>query len=171
MTVSESAGAATKALEILKDLPLWLLTGLAVACGVLLFFPAIAASAPAAARPWLVLGGIVFGVLAIARAIGTLLQKVPIWRASADGRRRFHMTPEPQQSFWSSAKQPDDSVVTQIAARLVIKNRTPTELALVRARLISPRIRGEVTTMSRFAPWTAIFTDQLRTRDTRYRLV
>ena len=142
--VGEGAGITTRTLEVLKDLPLWLLVGLAVASGLLLFLPAIAASVPAVARPWIVVAGVVFGVLALARALGTLVQKIPAWNASADRRRRFHLMPEPHQSHWSSSKQPDDSVVTQVAARLLVKNRTPEPLAPVRARLISPKINGEI---------------------------
>src|SRR2546426_5971896 len=133
----KGAEKTTKMREVRKALPLWLLIGLAVASGLLLFFPAIAASVPAVARPWIVLAGVVFGVLALARALGTLIQKISAWKASADRRRRFYLMPEPQQSHWSSSKQPDDSVVTQIAAHLLVKNRTPEPLALVRTRLIS----------------------------------
>jgi hypothetical protein len=34
--VEQGAGAATKALEVVKELPLWLLVGLAISAGVLL---------------------------------------------------------------------------------------------------------------------------------------
>ncbi|MGC2768421.1 MAG: hypothetical protein WB607_23155 [Candidatus Acidiferrum sp.] len=40
--VGEGAGITTKALEVMKDLPLWLLIGLSIAAGLLLFFPAFA---------------------------------------------------------------------------------------------------------------------------------
>lgn len=83
MTVEQSAGAATKALEVLKDVPLWLLSGLAISARVLLRIPVLGRS-----------------------------RFVP-------GRRRFHATAEPQQSFWSGSKQADGSVVT-----LTVKNRT-----------------------------------------------
>jgi hypothetical protein len=142
--LGEGAGITTKTLEVLKDLPLWLLIGLAVASGLLLFFPPIAALAPAVARPWIVVLGVVFGVLAVARATGALIQRISVWKASADSRRRFHLMSDPQQSHWSSSKQPDDSVITQVAARLLVKNRTSGPLALVQARLITPRVRGEI---------------------------
>jgi hypothetical protein len=142
--VGEGAGIATKALEVVKDLPLWLLTGLAISAGVLLFLPAVALSIPAIARPWILCTGVVFGVLAASRGIAVLIQAVPSWRASADARRRFHLTGVPQESHWSSAKQADDSIVTQISAHLLVKNRTTNPLALVGVRLISPCLRGEV---------------------------
>ena len=81
-----------------------------------------------------------------------LSEKIPAWKTAADARRRFHLTAVPQQSHWSSAKQPDDSVVTQVAAQLLVKNRTPGPLALARASLVSPKIHGEIVIMmSRFA--------------------
>jgi hypothetical protein len=142
--VGEGAGIATKALEVVKDLPLWLLTGLAVSAGILLFLPAVAPSIPPVARPWILGTGVVFGVLAASRGIAVVIHGVPSWRASADARRRFHLTGVPQQSHWSSAKQADDSIITQISAHLLVKNRMTNPLALVGVRLISPHLRGEV---------------------------
>jgi hypothetical protein len=142
--VGESAGTTAKLLEVLKDLPLWLLSGLAISAGVLLLIPTFAVSVPSVARPWIIVGGVVCAVLALVRAIGILIEKIPAWKTAADARRRFHLTAVPQQSHWSSAKQADDSIVTQVAARLLVKNRTPGPLALVRSRLISPKIRGEI---------------------------
>jgi len=77
MTVEQGAGAATKALEVLKDVPLWLLSGLAVAAGVLLWIPGLV---PLAVRLWFIGGGITFGVLAVARAIEMLLERIPAWK-------------------------------------------------------------------------------------------
>lgn len=142
--VRESAGTTTKLLEVLRDLPLWLMSGLAVSAGVLLFIPALAVSVPPIARPWIIVGGVVCLVLALARAIGLLFEKIPVWKASRIARRRFHLSAVPQQSHWSSAKQADDSIVTQVVARLLVKNRTASPLALVRARLVNPKIRGEI---------------------------
>jgi hypothetical protein len=142
--VEQTAGIATKIIEVLKDLPLWLLIGLAASAGVLLWIPPFAASLPSAFRPFVVIAGVIFGVLAVVRAIALLLERIPVWRAGRDERRRFHLTAEPQQSFWSSAKQPDDSIVTQVVARFVVKNRTEEPLALTHARLVKPRIRGEI---------------------------
>ncbi len=87
--VGESAGATAKILEVLKDLPRWLLIALAGAEGLLLFVPTIATAAPAGARPWVVLMGVVSGALAATRALGLLMQWWPSWRASVAARRRF----------------------------------------------------------------------------------
>lgn len=141
MTVEQSAGAATKALAVLKDLPLWLLCGLAVAAGILLRIPSLVTPP---IRPWLIAGGITLGVLAVARAIAMLFEQKPVWKKLRDERRRFYVAPEPQQSFWSSAKQADDSIVTQVVARLTVKNRTEEPLGLLHVRLVKPIVRGEV---------------------------
>lgn len=141
MTVEQSAGAATKALELLKDLPLWLLSGLAVAAGVLLWIPGIL---PLAVRPWLIGGSVTFGVLAAARGTALLFEQIPVWKRMREERRRFHVTGEAQQSFWSSSKQADGSIMTQVVARLTVKNRTEEPLGLSHVRLVKPRISGEV---------------------------
>src|SRR5437667_4713957 len=140
--VVEKAESAAKILQGLQDLPLWVFAGLTTSAAILLWIPAIAAFVPAYVRPWIVMAGVICGSLAGARAIGILIKKIPVWRASKDARRRFYLTEVPQQSHWSSAKQSDDSIVTQIVTDLLIKNRTSSPLALTRARLISPRIRG-----------------------------
>jgi hypothetical protein len=142
--VQEGAGTAAKVLEVLKDLPLWLLFGLTISAGTLLFVPSIAALGPAIARPWIIVAGVVFGSLTVARGTGILIHEIPIWKASADARRRFRLIALPQQSHWSSSKQADDSIVTQISIDFLVKNRTASALALVHARLINPRVRGEI---------------------------
>jgi hypothetical protein len=139
--IEQSAGAATKALEVLKDIPLWLLSGLAISAGVLLWVPALL---PPAVRPWIIIGGITFGVLAAVRGAAILFEQIPAWRKAREEGRRFHVTAEPQQSFWSSAKQADGSIVTQVVASLVVKNRTAEPLGLVHVRLVKPKIRGEI---------------------------
>ena len=142
--VGEGAGAAAKVLEVLKDLPLYIFVGLALAAGGLLFLPSIAQSVPASAHPWILIGGIVSASLAFARAAGIVIGWLSRWRTAKAARRAFHITAVEQQSFWHVAKQPDDSLITQVAARLFVKNLTDDPLALVSATLLKPRIRGEI---------------------------
>jgi len=80
MEAEQTAGTATKILEVLKDLPLWLLIGLAASAGVLLWIPPFAASLPPAIRPFVVIAGVMFGVLAVVRTIALLLERIPVWR-------------------------------------------------------------------------------------------
>ncbi len=142
--VGEGAGATARVLEVLKDLPLWVLIGLAGSAALLLFVPVITASVPKSTRPWIVLVGVVCAGLSTARATGLFIQWVRAWRASAAARQRFFMTAISRRCHWSRARQSDDSVVTQVAAHLLIKNLEEEPLSLVSARLIKPSIRGEV---------------------------
>jgi hypothetical protein len=90
------------------------------------------------------MAAVLFGALGAARATALLIERIPIWRAARAARRKFHLTAVTQQSFWASSKQPDDSVVTQVSARLYIKNLTDYPLALVSAMLVKPHVRGEI---------------------------
>lgn len=139
--VEQGAGAATKALEVLKELPLWLFSGLAISAGILLLIPGLL---PPSVRPWIISAGVTFAVLAVARATAILVEQIPAWKRARDERRRFHVTAEPQQSFWSSSKQADGSIVTQVVARVVVKNRTAEPLGLAHVRLVKPKIDGEI---------------------------
>jgi hypothetical protein len=73
-----------------------------------------------------------------------LFERIPAWKKMREECRRFHATPEAQQSFWLSSKQADGSIVTQVVARLSVKNRTEEALGLSHVRLLKPRIRGEI---------------------------
>jgi hypothetical protein len=106
------SGEPAKLLEVVKDLPPWLLAGLFLVAGILLRFPPLAVLLPGPFRPWIVFGGVVSGALTVDRATRLLAEKVPGWRAAARARRRFYLNAIPQQSFWSGSKQADDSIVT-----------------------------------------------------------
>lgn len=66
--IGEGTASAAKGLEIIKDLPLWVLAGLTIAGSVLIFAPGIAPVAPATAGPWIIVATVLFGALAVARA-------------------------------------------------------------------------------------------------------
>lgn len=144
MTPFEGVTGFGKFVEAVKDLPAWLFSAFAVAAGILLFVPPVNAELPKTYRPWLVVVLVVFGVLALFKWI---MVAFGVWRASraeARARKTFHVTPITQQCHWSSAKQADGSIVTQISAHLSVKNQSTTPLGLTSARVISPKIRGEI---------------------------
>ncbi len=141
MPTSGEIQASAKAIEVLKDIPLWLLGGLAVALGILTAFVHYTHLLP---YIWFFVGSVFFGVLFFSRLIAVLIQEIPAWKSAAKERVRFYLTPIAQQSHLSSARQADDSVVTQIAVRVLVKNRTDKPLSLTRARLIKPRVKGEI---------------------------
>jgi hypothetical protein len=131
-------------LNAVKDLPLWLLAALAITIDIFVLVPKLSADVSNEGKPWLVFSAILFTVLAFARAISVGLQFWRSWAASRDARRTFHLTPIKHQCLWSVSKQSDDSFVTQIVGHFTVRNRTQVPLGLVTARLIKPRVRGEV---------------------------
>lgn len=141
---NESAQAGAKLLEIIKDLPLWLLVSIAIAVNIFLFFPQLSADISKDAKPWLIFVAVLFTVLAIVRAISLGVQWWRSWKTSTELRRTFHLTPIGHLCQWSASKQSDDSVVIQLAADFMVKNRTQGPIGLVSARVIKPSIPGEV---------------------------
>lgn len=55
-----------------------------------------------------------------------------------------HATATESQCHWHMTKQADGSTTTQLVAELFVKNLTARPVGLVRARLIRPRIHGEI---------------------------
>jgi hypothetical protein len=137
----EPIGASAKALGVLKDLPLWLLT--AVATWLLIFplLPDARDMLSTSAIGWVRAAGILFALLAVCRFVSVL---IPIVRANREKRRTLHLTLEDNQSFWHIAKQRDGSMATQFTLRFMAKNLTNSPLHLLKARIIRPKIRGEL---------------------------
>lgn len=144
MTGAEEGAATAKVLAVIKDLPLWVFAGLTIAVAVLLFVPGIAAAVPASAKPWIIVGGVCCAGLAAMRGVAVLVERLSQWQSEKKARRKFHISANVQQSFLHFAKQPDGSIMTQVAARLFVKNLTGNPLALAGVRLVKPRVRGEV---------------------------
>jgi hypothetical protein len=144
MTPAEGTSTFTRLVEAIKDLPAWLLTAFAVAAGLLLFVPQINGELPKEFRPWLVIGAVLFGVLATFKWVNTLFLAVQDARKASKSRKTFFATVISQHCHWSVAKQADGSLVTQIVADFAVKNQSDAPIGLMRARVIRPRIRGEV---------------------------
>jgi len=144
MTPVEGSNSFARFVEVVKDLPLWLFTAFAVAAALMLFVPPINGELPKDYRPWLVISVVLFGVLAVAKLTNAL---VAIWRAGrteAKARKTFYVTPIAQHCRWSVSKQADGSSVTQIVADFSVKNQSDAPVGLMRARVIKPKISGEV---------------------------
>lgn len=142
--VGEGADAASRVIGVLKDLPFWLLAGLAAAADVLLLVPAISDELPKSYRPSLVIAAVLANILAAFRLIAIAQDKLKEGTNSKAKRRTFHITPDSMQAHWSTHLQADDSMTTQIAIRGLIKNLTDVPLGLAMPRLIKPRIKGEI---------------------------
>jgi hypothetical protein len=136
--------ATTNALNALKDLPLWLLTAVAAWLLLVPVFPSAGELLPPPYLGWTRLAGYFFALLAVCRFGSVLIPVARAWCASRKAPRTLHLTPEDHQSFWHVEKQPDGSLVTQFELRFMAKNLTNVPLYLLRARLIRPKIRGEL---------------------------
>ena len=139
----ESIGASTKALGVLKDIPLWLLTGVAAFLLILPFPPGTSAILSPTALSWIRIAGILFAILAVCRLGNVLTLLIRAWWARREERRTLHLTLD-SQSFWHIAKQPDGSTTTTFTLRFMAKNRTTAPIHLLKARVIRPKMRGEV---------------------------
>ena len=84
MTLAEESGAVATFVGAVKDLPAWLFSAFAVAPAVLLFVPVVNAELPKEHRPWLVVGLVVFGVLAVFKWVNVGLTA---WRSSRNEAR------------------------------------------------------------------------------------
>jgi len=65
-----------------------------------------------------------------------------------EARRTFHLTPISHRSFWSAIRQKDGTIVSQIRAEFMAKNRTNKSLRLLTARVVKPNILGDVLDVS-----------------------
>lgn len=144
MTPADGTNLFAKFVEAVKDLPAWLFSAFAVVSGLLLFVPQINGELPKDYRPWLVIIFVVFMVLATFKWASVAAAIVKAARVEAKSRKRFHLTPIRQHCMWSVAKQPDGSLVTQISADFAVKNYGTASLGLMCARVIKPRIVGEI---------------------------
>ncbi len=133
----------SKALEGL--LQLWergetLLWALAIICAVAfaMFFGGTwlgvgaAASALASYGLWLVLGALVFGILAAVKTI--------------EGRSRpsVHLIANNSRSLWGQSKQPNGRIITHLALHMQATNLTKKYIRLSAARLSRPWTRARV---------------------------
>jgi hypothetical protein len=143
-TIGDGADGASKLLAVVKDVPFWVLAGCAAGADVMLFVPAISSELPKDFRSWLIVFAVLSNILAVARVIDVSLGVLSGLRKSRAAKRTFHLSSDDIQARWSTHKQRDDSMTTQINAWFLVKNLTDAPLGLVALRLIKPKIHGEV---------------------------
>ena len=146
--VTAISGAVTKALTAIKDFPLWLLGGIALSLITFLCVPKLSAAVPQEARPWLTLGAVAAAILTACRLGSLVISHINSYRAKMEARRTFHLTPISHRSFWSAIRQKDGTIVSQIRAEFMAKNRTNKSLRLLTARVVKPNIPGDVLDVS-----------------------
>ena len=140
-------GEVAKIGDVLKSLPLWVLTGLTAAAGFILFAPPIRGLPLAAARtwPWLAVAFVVFAFLLSARLLEIALRLVlRVWtlrrEAAPIASLTFTVKEQVNTTWWSAATQPDGGVVSQVCVDLHAYNPTQALVHLNAARLIRPHV-------------------------------
>ena len=141
---STISSAVVKALSAIKDFPLWLLTAIALSLIAFLFVPQFSAAFPEAIRRWVAVAAVTAAIFAACRFGSTVFSHVDQYRAEKQARRTFHLTPVTSRSSWCATRQKDQTIVTQMRAEFMAKNRTDKILHLLTARVVRPRISGEV---------------------------
>ena len=132
-----------KFLSIFKDIPVWLFAGIAISCIIFISFPELSNSITQAQQQWVIFTAILFGILAVSKLISSLILQVLSGRGKSKSLKTFFLTPINEQSFIHIAKQPDGTINTQIAVRLLVKNLTNKPLYLTTATIKKPKISGE----------------------------
>lgn len=147
---------ATGLLSALRNLPAWLLGGLAAAGFAVLFVPGFGGIDPQDfLNKW---GGTVWfltitlSILSVARALDSSMQAYRAHRKAAEGQRSLRLVPRPSEGWWHLAKQQDDSLVSQISLGIEAANRSDHPVRIVKARLIWPRTKGKLQRANMMLP-------------------
>jgi hypothetical protein len=134
----------TRLLSAMKNWSLRLLFAVALSVSVILAVPDFRAVVVPSGTIALTCAVIVAWFFVLTRAIQPTLNLVSKYRHGREQARHVIVTPLEQQCRWSIARQPDGSYVTHFAAHFVIRNRLSVSLYPTDARLIKPKVRGEL---------------------------
>lgn len=132
----------TKFLTAVKDLPAWLLSGMAVAFALILSVAPVRQEMPRDFRPWLWIGFVSFSSLSLFKWLALATIALRAARAASRARRTFILFPK--RANWSVSKQADDSLILQIDAQFSVKVIGSASVGLMAVRVVRPRLRGEV---------------------------
>lgn len=147
MMTDLSAGAGSF-LSALRTLPVWLLSGLAIAGYAVLFVPAFGDVDPQEFRTqWGIvvwIWAITFSILAVARALDSSVISYRAHRRNVESRRVLRFVARHQQCWWHLAKQMDESFVSQISLDIEVANLSAHPVRIVKVRLIRPKSKGDV---------------------------
>lgn len=135
--------AYVKILQALRDFPTWLLAGAACAFGLVLYLPSISDHLTEDTQTWFKIGLVFCGVLTFTKAADGILRWLHDRLARLQTSKAFHIA-RTLSEHWSTHRQADRSMTTQISAHVLIKNMTAAPLGLIGVKLVKPRIRGEV---------------------------
>jgi hypothetical protein len=144
--ITTSGASLAKTLSIIKDFPLWLLTAIALALAAFLVMPSFAGAVSKDTRTWVTVATITSAIFAGCRFASLVIDEIRTYRLSLKARRTFHLTPTTRDCHWGSTRQQDGTITTQITVSLMAKNLSDRMLHLLTARLIKPKIAGEILT-------------------------
>jgi hypothetical protein len=139
-----SSGIWTRAIDAIKEWPLWLFVAVALSMTVLVAVPDFRGLASPTTGIALLYAAIVSWIFVLARAARPATEAALTYMRYRQQARYFMITAIDHQCHWSVSKQPDGSHVTQVSARCMVKNRSAEPLHVMKARVIKPKIRGEV---------------------------
>lgn len=139
-----SSGIWARALDGVKNWPLWLLVAIALSLTVLVAIPDFRALASPTTATGLVYAAIVAWIFVLARAAKPTSEAVLTYLHYREQSRYFLVTPVEGQCHWGVSKQPDGSYITQVALHCLVKNRSTEKVHIMKARIIKPRIKGEL---------------------------
>lgn len=141
-------GSVATLLSALRALPLWLLAGLALAgwltMWLLLAAPFAGLDLASFRQQWSIWIGVAtlgFSVLALARAADIAAVAYLRQARARAARRTLRLIPLLRQSWWSLAKQRDDSYVTQVNVTCQVTNSGDRPVRIVNVRLTRPRAK------------------------------
>ena len=95
-------------------------------------------------RTWVTVAAITSAIFAGCRYVSLVIAEIRTYRLSLKARRTFHLTPTTRDCHWGSTRQQDGTITTHIAVSLMAKNLSDRMLHLLTARLIKPKISGEI---------------------------
>jgi hypothetical protein len=142
--ITTSGASLAKTLSIIKDFPLWLLTAIALALAVFLVLPSFAGAVSENTRTWVTVAAMTSAIFAGCRFASRVIAEIRTNRLNLKARRIFHLTPTTRDCHWGSTRQQDGTITTHTTVSLMAKNLSDRMLHLLTARLIKPKISGEI---------------------------
>ena len=133
-----------RTLNAIKEWPLWMLVAIALSLSVLVAVPDFRNLASPTTATALVYATIVAWIFVLARAAYPMTEMVLTYLQYRERARYFLVTPIDAQCHWGVSKQADGSHVTQVSVHCMVKNRSTEPLHIMKARIIKPKIWGEV---------------------------
>jgi hypothetical protein len=153
--VLDLSTVAIPLLSGLRQLPVWLLGGLALAGYAVIFAPSFGGIDPAEFRSqwgvWARIWALTFSALTIARGLDIGVKTYSEHRKALEARRVLRLVrrdhPWPlRRGWWHLAKQQDGSLVSQISLDLEMTNLSDYPVQITKVRLVRPKPKGEPLT-------------------------